>query len=646
MRGVRLLAAAVAATAAVAAASAAPDQDVPAATLQCAVTIVGGGIGGAYTAWRLAVDAKVVPPESICLFEATQRFGGRIYSVDNVPGYEGFTVDVGAYRFHRTEQPIIRSLVEERLKMETACYTDSRVQLPMSTAECPPDETLFATMRSRTVLGNLTELSGFSLDTPMPDLPYQLTDEQMWGPGTSRAARRSVDDVLYGNKSLIPELASRWDALHDESASFEATMALADEAIAAFRKGSYKGVPYAEVSALQIARDAGISEEELALDTALGWTPFYQTNILGDLINTVRSAATERMRLPPSGPAADMVLPVTGTGAGRKRAGMNTIIQRMMGEAMSAGVSVFMGHRAVAVNRAAGRAPNVDGAGAAPLLVTFANGVKVATGRLFLNMGKPDLVSLGATSEPLASGSADFVRRVDAAMVLGGTKTYCFWPRAWWLADLGLTSGRAIADTPAVVRPRYHDGPVQCADPANVNSCRGGLLVSYSFDDPTGTASGFYGASYGDAPNSPRSGAEPTTILTANSTVPRHRLAMSAIFDGLRTAHAPVLDALGLPPSVITPPDVCIVASWFDVGLHIHRPVPRLSPAAPTELYAQPVAGLNIHLVNEAWGDLHGWSEGSLQSAERALRVAGAPPPTWLNARLYKSVIVQFNKGA
>ena len=106
------------------------------------------------------------------------------------------------------------------------------------------------------------------------------------------------------------------------------------------------------------------------------------------------------------------------------------------------------------------------------------------------------------------------------------------------------------------------------------------------------------------------------------------------------------MHTLGLPPSVIAPPDVCIVASWYDVGLHIHRPVPRLTPAAPTELYTQPVAGLNIHLVNEAWGDLHGWSKGSLQSAERALRAAGAPQPTRLNARLYKSVIEQFNKGS
>jgi len=311
-------------------------------------------------------------------------------------------------------------------------------------------------------------------------------------------------------------------------------------------------------------------------------------------------AATARLPLPPRGPAAAMVLPVTGTVAGRKRAGMVSIVHRMLREAARAGVRVYMDRLVVVVHRVAGCAAHMEEGATPPLRVLFANGVKVATGRLFLNMGKPNIIALGATSEPLASGSADSVRRVDAAMVLGGTKTYCFWPRAWWLADLGLTTGRAIADTPAVVRPRYHDGPMRCADPANVTTCRGGLLISYSFDDTTGTAGGFHATSRVDAPNSPRSGAEPTTVLVANSTVPRHRLVLSAIHDGLRAAHAPVLDALGVSPSVITRPYVCIVAAWFDNGLHIHWPVPRLSPFAPTELLARPVPELNVHLVNKA----------------------------------------------
>lgn len=648
MRGVYLVAAKAAAAAAVSiAAAAAVAAAEPGDAVRCAVTIVGGGIGGAYTAWRLAVDARVVRPSDICVFEATKRFGGRIFSVGDVPGYEGYVVDVGAYRFHRTNHPIIRSLVEERLQMETGCYTDSTVQLPMNVTECPSSNSLWATTRTRSYIGNLTAQNAYDLGAYNEDLPYFLTDDQKWGPGMNRTQRRTVASILYGNNSLIPELATRWDALHDKTATYEATMALADEAIAALRTGAYKGIPYAEISAVQIARDAGLSPEELALDSSLGFTPFFQSNALGDLIVAAREAATARMPLPPTGPAATMVLPVVGAGAGRKRAGMVTIIEKMMNEAKAAGVRVYMGHRAVGVRRVTECDEDEYETGSAPLLVSFDNGVKVANGRLFLNMGKPDLVALGSSSEPLTSGSADFKRRVDAAFVLGGSKTYCFWPRAWWLTDLQLTAGRGRAETAAVVGPRYHDGPVQCTDPSDVETCSGGLLVSYSFGDPTGTASGFYAASFGDAPNSPRSGAEPTTVLRANSTVPRHRLALSAIVSDLRVAHKPVLDALNLTPAVIPDPDVCIVAAWYDVGLHIHRPVPRLSPASPEELFAQPAAGLPIHLVNEAWGGIHGWAESSLLSAERALGVhMRVPRPQWLDKLVYDAAITKFNKGS
>jgi len=87
------VAAAVAASAAIALAAAA---EADAAPVDCKVTIIGGGIGGAYTAWRLAVDAKVEAGRDVCLFEAKERFGGRILTVEGVPGFEDYAVVRGA----------------------------------------------------------------------------------------------------------------------------------------------------------------------------------------------------------------------------------------------------------------------------------------------------------------------------------------------------------------------------------------------------------------------------------------------------------------------------------------------------------------------------------------------------------------------
>lgn len=605
--------------------------------VDCEVAIVGGGIGGAYTAWRLAVDTKTVRPSKVCLFEASDRFGGRIFSVDNVPGYEGYITDVGAYRFHRTDHPIIRSLTEDALGMETACYTDPTASLPMNVTECPPENQLFTTVRTVSFVGDLDAGEAPDESTWTPQWPFFLADENKWGSGRPRSSRGQLVDVFVGPKSMIPELASRWVALNDKNATLEAAMALADTTLAALRVGTYKGVPYNQVSVVQMARDAGFTPEQMAMEVGFsgGSAQFFNMNVLSLLTDSVRKMATKRLPLAATGPAAAMVVPVTGKGASRKRAGMASIVNKLIDEARAAGVRVYTNHRAVSVRYDDG-----------DVIVNFSNGGQTEANRVFLNMGKADLLALGAASEPMASASEDARRRVDTTFPLGASKTYCFWPSAWWLSDLRLSTGRGKADNPAIVQPRYHDGPVQCTDPADVSTCRGGLLVSYAFGDDTGAKSGMWAASYADAPYSPISGKDAITVLVKDRLTPRQKLLWSALVDGIRSVHAPVLAARQLTSMTIDEPDVCVMASWFDVSLHISRPVPTLGTAASAELYAAPAEGLPIHLVNEAWGDAHGWAEGSLQSAERALHAyMKLPPPSWLNTVVHTAVIKNFNKG-
>lgn len=219
---------------------------------------------------------------------------------------------------------------------------------------------------------------------------------------------------------------------------------------------------------------------------------------------------------------------------------------------------------------------------------------------------------------------------------------------AWWLATLRLSAGDALAaDGPAMSALRYRDGPVACRDPADVSTFRGGLLVSYAFGDETRTASGLWGAIFADTPYTPTSGTEALTVLERRGLTPRQRLAWTAIVDGLRDAHGPVVAVRNTTGWVIPEPDVCVMAAWLDVTLHAHRATTTLGTAAAGELFAQPAPGLAVHLVNEAWGDTYGWAEGSLQSAGRALHAhLQLPPPAWLNAQVHTSVIKNFNKGS
>jgi len=63
----------------------------------CELAVVGAGTGGLYTALRL-VDENKVDGRGVCIFEATERVGGRLYSLRGFGPSNKITVDAGGYR--------------------------------------------------------------------------------------------------------------------------------------------------------------------------------------------------------------------------------------------------------------------------------------------------------------------------------------------------------------------------------------------------------------------------------------------------------------------------------------------------------------------------------------------------------------------
>lgn len=59
---------------------------------------------------------------AVCLFEATGRLGGRIYSVHNLGPNRDLTLDMGAYRYMPLVQPIITNLIENNLQLPNRLY--------------------------------------------------------------------------------------------------------------------------------------------------------------------------------------------------------------------------------------------------------------------------------------------------------------------------------------------------------------------------------------------------------------------------------------------------------------------------------------------------------------------------------------------
>lgn len=119
--------------------------------------IVGGGVSGTYSGWRLLTDAEPgAPPPTVGLFESSGRLGGRLLSVVP-PQIPDARVELGGMRFICPAQAWVSSLVEH---------------LGLATENLPADQP----QNISYVRGRMLRM--FQL-TEARKLPYQL------GPGES-----------------------------------------------------------------------------------------------------------------------------------------------------------------------------------------------------------------------------------------------------------------------------------------------------------------------------------------------------------------------------------------------------------------------------------------------------------------------------
>jgi monoamine oxidase len=73
------------------------------------VAIVGGGVSGVYSGWRLLTRGG---RRSVTVFEASDRIGGRLLSVP-APGIPNMVAELGGMRILPSVQPRIKTLIEE-----------------------------------------------------------------------------------------------------------------------------------------------------------------------------------------------------------------------------------------------------------------------------------------------------------------------------------------------------------------------------------------------------------------------------------------------------------------------------------------------------------------------------------------------------
>ena len=79
------------------------------------IAVVGGGVSGAYCAWRL--QQELGARSRIALFEYSDRIGGRLYTV-TLPGMPHVKAEIGGMRYIPDQHPMVTNLVNH-LKLPT-----------------------------------------------------------------------------------------------------------------------------------------------------------------------------------------------------------------------------------------------------------------------------------------------------------------------------------------------------------------------------------------------------------------------------------------------------------------------------------------------------------------------------------------------
>ncbi len=144
------------------------------------VAIIGGGISGIYSGWRLVTSQP--GKLKVGLFEGSQRVGGRLLSAAP-PGMPGTVCEIGGMRYV-SSQTLVRSLIENKLNLPRH---EQVVDLPQ----------------------NIAHLRGKHLRTSETTDPAQLPYDLQWIEKSYLQAKNDPSSLMgWAVTQILPEVAN------------------------------------------------------------------------------------------------------------------------------------------------------------------------------------------------------------------------------------------------------------------------------------------------------------------------------------------------------------------------------------------------------------------------------------------------------
>ena len=542
------------------------------------VAVVGAGISGGYSAWRMREDghrSKILGPLAakpgglrVGLFEYGQRIGGRLFSV-RLPGNPGPPIELGGMRF-LTSHIRVAGLVQKKLNLPTR-------DLPV---EDPLNRHLFY-LRGRHFTADEWARPGF-----VP--PYLLDREER-----SRSPGKLLIEVA------LRHLGGRLDELQ--------AVGYRSAALDALRDIGFRNLMLREMSAeaYQLIRDA------CGYDTLVNnWgsaeaIPF----LLADFDPNLKYIAFQE---------GFQSLPLT----------LADLFERDGGEANT----IHRGHRLFRLDRVDGGVRlTFDKSGVAPRdprrvrdqdrFTCTARHVILAMPRRAIELLHPDsfLFDQPTFAEDLAS-----------VLPQPGFKIFSAYRAPWWLDQRGITAGRSVTDLP--IRQCYYWGTAPPFDKKHPFAARNSVLMA-SYNDG-GSVEFWAGLTRDGARYRPPDAACPPGVPIPDPTTPEDASAalVAELQNQLRELHG--LSSLANADAAdIVPPYAVKFRDWtgdpFGGGWHFWKIGARSKEVAAR--MRQPAPPHPVYVCGEAWSHQQGWVEGALESADDLLEnVLGLPHPNWL----------------
>jgi monoamine oxidase len=547
--------------------------DRPADAIDVDVAIVGGGVSGLYTGYRLltgSFNPPVAPPKSAAVIELSNRTGGRLESVV-LPGMQVWG-ELGGMRYMTTQQ-LVTALIENVFKSEL-----KPVPFPMG----KPAMHRFYLRKQRFPANSWTEAQK---PGRQPFVTRYQLDAGDVGYSPDQLFNKVVYDVLMADPKIRAQYGKKITNPKPYQYSFDLT-AQDWDAIKPALRYCFPG-PYAN----QLVNDLGfwnLIEDQVSEE---GYQ--FLADAGGYYSNTINWNAAEAFPYM-VGDFSNVQMRYRTIAGGYDRVA-GALRKAFLADSRA---SLHLETRLVRFDRAA--APSArryqlklrdERTGAESL--AFADRLVLAMPRRSLELLDQDNFLFQSDGEPTA-----VVRNVHAVIMEPSLKILMGFDAPWWRSDFGAVAGESITDLP--IRQCYYFG----TDAADTRSL---LLAGYTDMDPVRFWEPLKGASW--------PAAAPTMVAEAVRQL-RELHGRSDIPDPFVTWYRDWSE------------------DPFGGGYHAWQP--GVSVKDVMRYMRRPDPNEAVHVCGEAYSDQQGWVEGALCVAERMLQEHfGLKWPSWLDSNYY-----------